>query len=165
MKESGGDIAQIADLVSGTPDDFSVLAGSASTFYAALCVGVAGGILALSAMVPEACVRLFELAKAGDHHGARALQHRLVPLARLVGGHLRRPGPQGGARHRRLRRRHPGPPLAPVPAPGLAALGKRCSPPCSAALRRAYEGRTAARVVRAIAAAVGFSLLAYLVPI
>ena len=33
MKESGGDIAQIADLVSPTPDDFSVLAGSAATFY------------------------------------------------------------------------------------------------------------------------------------
>src|SRR6266850_7168210 len=32
MKESGGDVAQIADLVSGTPDDFSVLAGSASAY-------------------------------------------------------------------------------------------------------------------------------------
>src|SRR5262245_61574609 len=39
MKESGGDIAQIADLVNGTPAHFSVLAGSSSTFYAALAVG------------------------------------------------------------------------------------------------------------------------------
>src|SRR5204863_6521963 len=38
MKESGGDVAQVADLVSLTPDDFNVLAGSAPTFYAALCV-------------------------------------------------------------------------------------------------------------------------------
>src|SRR5438132_2185505 len=61
MKESGGDVAQIADLVSGTPDDFSVLAGSPSTFYAALCVGAAGGILALGCVVPEACTRLYQL--------------------------------------------------------------------------------------------------------
>src|SRR5205823_14568103 len=32
MKESGGDIAQIAELVSGTPDNFHVLAGTLSTF-------------------------------------------------------------------------------------------------------------------------------------
>src|SRR5437868_5139597 len=42
MKESGGDMAQVADLVSLTPDDFNVLAGSAPTFYAALCVGAVG---------------------------------------------------------------------------------------------------------------------------
>jgi 4-hydroxy-2-oxoglutarate aldolase len=48
LKESGGDVGQIADFVSGTPGDFSVLAGSASTFYAALCVGAVGGILALA---------------------------------------------------------------------------------------------------------------------
>src|SRR3954452_7230761 len=44
MKESGGDIAQIADLVAGTPDDFIVLAGTALNFYPALCVGATGGI-------------------------------------------------------------------------------------------------------------------------
>src|SRR4029434_7957333 len=31
MKESGGDVAQMLDLVSGTPGDFGVLAGSAAT--------------------------------------------------------------------------------------------------------------------------------------
>src|SRR5207249_9400341 len=85
MKESGGDIAQIADLVSGTPPDFHVLAGTTSTFYAALCVGATGGILAPACVVPDACVRLFELTKAGRHDDARALPARLVPLARLLG--------------------------------------------------------------------------------
>src|SRR5919198_729455 len=36
MKESGGDAARINDLVSGTPDRFKVLAGTASTFFAGL---------------------------------------------------------------------------------------------------------------------------------
>src|SRR5687767_3714276 len=55
MKESGGDVAQIADLVSGAPKEFLVLAGSSSTFYAALAVGASGGILALANIVPDAC--------------------------------------------------------------------------------------------------------------
>src|SRR5438874_5236717 len=84
MKESGGDIAQVADLVSLTPADFNVLAGSAPTFYAALCVGAVGGVLALGCAAPDACVRLFELTRAGRHDEAIALQRRLVPLARLL---------------------------------------------------------------------------------
>src|SRR5438067_13022026 len=65
MKESGGDVAQIADLVSATPAGFAVLAGTTSSFYAALCVGCVGGILAPAAIVPDACVRLFDLTKSG----------------------------------------------------------------------------------------------------
>ena len=84
MKESGSDIAQLADLVEMTPPSFSVLAGSASTFYAALCVGVAGGILALAGLLPTACVRLFELVRAGQYEEARALQRQLLPIARLI---------------------------------------------------------------------------------
>jgi 4-hydroxy-2-oxoglutarate aldolase len=86
MKESGGDIAQVADLVSVSPKDFMVLAGSAPTFYAALCVGAVGGILALGCAAPDACVQLFELTRAGRHDDAIALQRRLVRLARLLGG-------------------------------------------------------------------------------
>jgi 4-hydroxy-2-oxoglutarate aldolase len=85
MKESGGDVAQIADLVAATPEDFSVLAGSAGTFYPALCVGAVGGILALGCALPDACMRLFELARSGRHDDARALQRELVPVARLLG--------------------------------------------------------------------------------
>src|SRR5580765_3188141 len=92
MKESGGDVAQIADLVSGTPDDFSVLAGSSSTFYAALCIGAAGGILALGCVVPEACVLLYQSTKAGRHDQARALQEQIAPLARLLGSAYGVPG-------------------------------------------------------------------------
>jgi 4-hydroxy-2-oxoglutarate aldolase len=85
MKESGGDMAQVADLVSGTPSDFIVLAGSAPTFYAALCVGATGGILALGNVLPDQCVRLYELTRAGRHDEALRLQRELVPIARLLG--------------------------------------------------------------------------------
>jgi 4-hydroxy-2-oxoglutarate aldolase len=85
MKESGGDVAQVADLVAQTPDDFTVLAGAAATLYPMMCVGAAGGILALANALPEPCMHLYELTKAGRHDDAIALQRRLVPVARLLG--------------------------------------------------------------------------------
>lgn len=85
VKESGGDIAQVADLVAGTPPEFKVLAGSGVTFYAALCAGAAGAILAIANVIPEACVRVFDLVRDGHYDEARALQRKLVPFARLLG--------------------------------------------------------------------------------
>lgn len=84
MKESSGDLAQIADQVSSTPDRFEVVVGSAPTLYASLCVGVAGGVVAVANVVPEVCVRLYDLARGGRHADALALQRRLTPLARAV---------------------------------------------------------------------------------
>jgi 4-hydroxy-2-oxoglutarate aldolase len=85
MKESGGDIAQIADFISRTPNRFGVLAGSATTVFAALCVGAVGAVLALSAVLPDLCVELHELVQQSRYDEARALQQRLTPLARLLG--------------------------------------------------------------------------------
>ena len=84
MKESGSDIAFISALIDETPDDFSVLAGSAPVFYASLVSGAAGGILALASAVPDLCVQLFDLVAAGRLEEARRLQRRLTPLARLL---------------------------------------------------------------------------------
>lgn len=84
MKESSGDLAQIADQVAATPDRFEVVVGSAPTLYASLCVGVSGGVVAVANVVPEVCVRLYELTRAGRHAEALALQRRLTPLARAV---------------------------------------------------------------------------------
>jgi 4-hydroxy-2-oxoglutarate aldolase len=86
MKESGSDISYITELVASTPDDFTMLAGSATTFFHALCAGCDGGILALAALLPEACVRMQSLVRADRLAEARALQHWITPLARSVGG-------------------------------------------------------------------------------
>jgi 4-hydroxy-2-oxoglutarate aldolase len=122
MKESGGDVAQIADLVSGTPEDFNVLAGSPSTFYAALSVGCVGGILALGCVVPEACVRLYELVKEGRHADARVAQQQLVPLARLLGPTYGVPGLKAALALVGYDLGVPRAPLAPVPDTAIASL-------------------------------------------
>jgi len=122
MKESGGDIAQIADLVTSTPREFAVLAGTTSTFYAALCVGATGAILAPACVVPEACVRLYELARDGRHAEACALQQELVPLARLLGPTYGVPGLKAALNLIGYDVGVPRPPLAPAPDAAVGAL-------------------------------------------
>jgi 4-hydroxy-2-oxoglutarate aldolase len=85
MKESGSDVAQIADLISRTPDDFTLLAGSATTYFHALCAGCDGGILALASIFPDECVRLQALVRDHRLDEARVLQRRLTPIARTIG--------------------------------------------------------------------------------
>src|SRR5712671_1450637 len=128
MKESGGDVAQIMDLVSGTPGDFGVLAGSAATFYPMLCVGAVGGILGLSCALPEPCMRLFELTRAGRHDEAIALQRQLVPVARLLGSTHGVPGLKAALNLMGYDVGVPRPPLAPLPATVLPALRDALAP-------------------------------------
>ena len=140
MKESGSDLAQIADFIARTPDDFSVLAGSAATVFAALCVGCDGAILALAQLAPDACVLLQALVREGHLNEARELQSRLIPLARTIGGQhgvpalkaaLNLMGYAGGA---------PRPPLRPVAASGgrHAAVAARSAGRCSNASARNF---------------------------
>jgi 4-hydroxy-2-oxoglutarate aldolase len=95
IKESGSDISQIAEFVSRTPDDFTVLAGSATTFVHALCAGCDGAILALASLAPDACAELVTLVRDGRLDEARTLQRRLLPLAKSVGGTYGVPGLKG----------------------------------------------------------------------
>jgi len=84
MKDSNGDVAQVAGIVARVPADFTLLVGSAGTLYPSLLAGAAGAIVAVANVVPDVCVRLFELARAGRHDEARRLQERLTPLALAV---------------------------------------------------------------------------------
>jgi 4-hydroxy-2-oxoglutarate aldolase len=85
MKESSSDLTQLSDTIARTPDDFTVLSGSGATFYLALCAGADGAVLAISAVLPDLCVDLFELVRKRRHVEALALQRRITPLARLLG--------------------------------------------------------------------------------
>jgi 4-hydroxy-2-oxoglutarate aldolase len=85
MKESNGDVARIRALVAAVPPGFSVLGGSASTFFETLEAGATGGILALASVAPDACVRVYELTRSGRRDEAHALQQKLTPLAKFLG--------------------------------------------------------------------------------
>ncbi len=78
IKDSGGNAPKVAELVARTPDDFSVLAGSANFLYPALCLGGAGGILALGNVAPGQCQEIVRLFEKGDHGAALRLQQQML---------------------------------------------------------------------------------------
>ena len=85
IKETSTDAAQIAAYVDvSRGEDFAVLAGSAPGFYAALCLGARGAILAAACIVPRACVALYDAFERGAHDEARDLQRRMLPIAAAV---------------------------------------------------------------------------------
>jgi len=84
IKNSTENLRQIIEFVSGTPDDFSVLAGTASVLYNCLTSGAVGGIVALANIAPGECVRIQELVDAGKLQEALALQQRLIPVNQAV---------------------------------------------------------------------------------
>lgn len=122
MKESGSDIGQLAEYVSRTPDDFTVLAGSAATFVHALLAGADGAVLALASLLPDDCVALWHHVRAGRLAEARALQRKLMPLARSVGTGNGVPGLKSALNTLGFAGGLPRPPLRPVSAEVAAAI-------------------------------------------
>lgn len=84
VKDSSGNLTQIADIAAATSADFCVLVGSAPTLYPSLCVGAAGGIVGAACVIPDLMVELYELGMAGRHAEALALQRRITPIAKSV---------------------------------------------------------------------------------
>jgi len=114
IKESGSDIGQIAEYVARTPDDFTVLAGSATTLVHALCAGCDGAILALASLAPAECVSMTVLVREQRLDEAAALQRRLMPLARSVGTTYGVPGLKAALELKGYAGGPPRPPLRPV---------------------------------------------------
>jgi 4-hydroxy-2-oxoglutarate aldolase len=114
MKESGSDIAQIAEFVARTPDDFTVLAGSATTLVHALCAGCDGAILALAALLPDQCFELMRMVSEGRLDEARTLQQKVLPIAKSVGGTYGVPGLKAAIHLLGFTGGPPRPPLRPV---------------------------------------------------
>ncbi len=114
MKDSGGDIGQLAEYVHRTPDNFAVLSGSAVTLVHALSAGCDGAVLALAGILPDACVEMRALVTGGRLAEAHALQRRMMPLARSVGGSYGVPGLKAALELMGFAAGRPRPPLRPV---------------------------------------------------
>jgi len=110
----------LADL---DPDeDFSVLAGSAGTFYPSLHVGATGGVLSLANVVPNRCVELYELFAQGHYDRARELSSGLVRLNQSISGTWGVAGIKAAMDLIGLKGGRPREPLTPVSAEGVAAI-------------------------------------------
>lgn len=92
LKDSGGDIVQISQVVAKTAPDFAVFAGSGSFLMPALAMGAKGGMMAVANVAPKECVRLMEYMEKGLLAEARRLQQALIPLNALVTNRFGVPG-------------------------------------------------------------------------
>lgn len=84
VKDSSGNIVQISEIIHGAPESFSVFAGSASFLLPSLIMGARGGTLATANVVPDLCVRIFDLANEGKIAEAREIQKGILGLNALV---------------------------------------------------------------------------------
>jgi 4-hydroxy-2-oxoglutarate aldolase len=80
IKDTSGNIVQLAETVRLAPPGFQVLAGSASFFLAGLAVGAVGGILALANVAPERALDIYRLFREGRMEEAGELQRRMIPV-------------------------------------------------------------------------------------
>jgi 4-hydroxy-2-oxoglutarate aldolase len=84
MKDSGGDLAKLAQIAANADPGFQMLAGSAGFLLPALAVGATGAIAALANIAPAECLRLLALWQEGKLVEARSLQAHLVPVNTAV---------------------------------------------------------------------------------
>lgn len=80
VKESSGDLNQIAHVIAAVPAGFSVLSGDDWATLPMLALGSHGVISTASNVAPGEVVDLVRAFRAGDLARARALHYRLLPL-------------------------------------------------------------------------------------
>jgi 4-hydroxy-2-oxoglutarate aldolase len=114
VKDSAGNAVKFAEMVAGSEDGFAVLAGSANFLYPALCLGAAGGILALADIAPDACADLLRLYRAGDHEAARKAQFNLLAPNAAVTTRFGIAGLKAAMEMVGLKTSDPRPPMLPV---------------------------------------------------
>ena len=84
LKESGGNVVKMGEVIGNVRFGFQVLAGGAGFLLPALAVGAVGGILASANIAPGHCLSIYSTFMAGDLTRARELQHRIIPLNAAV---------------------------------------------------------------------------------
>jgi 4-hydroxy-2-oxoglutarate aldolase len=84
MKDSGGNLSKMAQILGAIEGEFQMLAGSAGFLLPALSLGAVGGVVALANIAPGLCIQLHETFLRGELQRAAALQRRIVELNNLV---------------------------------------------------------------------------------
>lgn len=80
MKQSGGDLKSISDLLLRCKPESLVLSGVDALLYPGFCLGVHGAITALTSAVPGVIVALQKAVKENNHELARSIHFKLNAL-------------------------------------------------------------------------------------
>jgi 4-hydroxy-2-oxoglutarate aldolase len=92
MKDSTGDVPQLANFKRIVPADFNLIVGTAAALFPALTLGVDAAILALANSHPNECFQVQKAFEKGDTETARELYQSLIPINTAVTGTYGIPG-------------------------------------------------------------------------
>jgi len=84
VKEASGNLDQICEIITRTPDTFTVLSGDDSMTLPMMAVGAKGVISVISNIAPKRMADMVRLALEGDYAAARAIHAELFPLMRAL---------------------------------------------------------------------------------
>jgi len=118
MKDSSGNVEQVARIVKEAKPGFQVMVGSATTLAASLAAGAAGGILAMADAVPYATIAIWEAYRTRETAAVEDWQQRISCAAQLISAKHGIPGLKYAMD---LNGYYGGPPRLPLVAPGPEA--------------------------------------------
>jgi 4-hydroxy-2-oxoglutarate aldolase len=124
VKDSGGNLAKVGQIVKSARPGFQVLAGSAGFLYPALCLGAIGGVLALANIAPKQCCDVLDYTKRGKHEEAKTLQLQLIAANTAVTSQFGIPGLKAAMDMIGMYGGNPRSPMLPLPEDQRAVLRK-----------------------------------------
>jgi 4-hydroxy-tetrahydrodipicolinate synthase len=86
VKQSGGDIHKLADLLLANEGRLKVLTAVDDLLYPSFALGADGAVAAILTVLPRHCVRLWNACGRGDQAEARVIHEQLLPVWRSVSG-------------------------------------------------------------------------------
>lgn len=128
MKQSGGDLKSVSDLLLESKPDNLVLTGVDALLYGAFAIGCHGAISALTSALPGVTVRLYNAVREGDHGTGRDIHFKLNALWNVL-RHDNLPACVKYIQHRQgLPMYGPRPPMEPVSEAQKAAIDDKLAP-------------------------------------
>lgn len=86
VKQSGGDLHKLADLLDAAKGQTAILTAVDDLLYPSFVLGADGAIAAILTAVPTLCVELYRAVEGGDHGRALQLHHRLLGIWHTLEG-------------------------------------------------------------------------------
>ncbi|MBI0319053.1 dihydrodipicolinate synthase family protein [Streptomyces javensis] len=86
VKQSGGDMHLLADLLHRVRDRFTILAALDDLHYPAFAMGAHGALAAIPTVTPRLSVELWEAVRRGDHGEALRLHNVILGVWRAIDG-------------------------------------------------------------------------------
>jgi 4-hydroxy-tetrahydrodipicolinate synthase len=86
VKQSGGDMHLLVDLLARVRDRFTILAALDDLHYPAFVLGAHGALAAVPTVTPKLSVQLWDAVQAGDHQAALTLHERILTVWRAIDG-------------------------------------------------------------------------------